>query len=72
MVTIVLDTNVLVATLLRGGGSGRAVLRACLLGHYQAVLGPALRAEYEGLLAARCCSPTPRFRPRNEANCSMV
>jgi predicted nucleic acid-binding protein len=30
MVTVVLDTNVLVAALLRGGGTGRAVLRACL------------------------------------------
>ena len=47
MVTLVLDTNVLVAALLRGGGTGRAVLRACLRGQYQPVLGPALLAEYE-------------------------
>jgi len=44
MVTVVLDTNVLVAALLRGGGTGRAVLRACLRGQYQPVLGPALLA----------------------------
>lgn len=45
-----LDTNVLVAALLRGGGSARAVLRACLRGQYQPVLGPALLAEYEDIL----------------------
>lgn len=50
MTTVVLDTNVLVAALLRGGGTGRAVLRACLRGQYQPVLGPALLAEYEDVL----------------------
>lgn len=50
MVTVVLDTNVLVSALLRGGGAGRAVLRACLRGQYQPVLGPALLAEYEDVL----------------------
>ncbi len=50
MVTQVLDGNVLVAALLRGGGTGRAVLRACLRGQYQPVLGPALLAEYEDVL----------------------
>jgi putative PIN family toxin of toxin-antitoxin system len=50
MITVVLDTNVLVAALLRGGGAGRAVLRACLQGQYQPVLGPALLAEYEDVL----------------------
>ncbi|HMN76320.1 MAG TPA: putative toxin-antitoxin system toxin component, PIN family [Burkholderiaceae bacterium] len=50
MATVVLDTNVLVSALLRGGGAGRAVLRACLRGQYQPVLGPALLAEYEDVL----------------------
>ena len=50
MPIIVLDTNVLVAALLRGGGSARAVLRACLRNEYQPVLGPALLAEYEDVL----------------------
>ena len=50
MPIIVLDTNVLVAALLRGGGSARAVLRACLSSLYQPVLGPALLAEYEDVL----------------------
>ena len=50
MVTLVSDTNVLVAALLRGGGAARAVLRACLRERYQPVLGPALLAEYEDVL----------------------
>jgi putative PIN family toxin of toxin-antitoxin system len=50
MTTVVLDTNVLVAALLRGGGSARAVLRACLREQYRPVLGPALLAEYEDVL----------------------
>lgn len=50
MVTVVLDANILVAALLRGGASARAVLRACLNEHYQPVLGPALLAEYEDVL----------------------
>lgn len=50
MPTVVLDTNVLVSALLRGGGAGRAVLRACLRGSYEPVLGPALLAEYEDVL----------------------
>lgn len=50
MATVVIDTNVLVAALLRGGGLARQVLRACLRGHYQPVLGPALLAGYEDVL----------------------
>ena len=50
MPIVVLDTNIMVAGLLRGGGSARAVLRACLSGQYQPVLGPALMAEYEDVL----------------------
>ena len=34
-----------------GGASARAVLRGCLNGNYQAVLGPVLLAEYEGFLS---------------------
>ena len=50
MPTVVVDTNVLAAALLRGGGAARAVLRACLNQHYQPVIGPALLAEYEDVL----------------------
>ena len=72
MPTIVLDTNVLVAALLRGGGSARAVLRACLRDQYQPVLGPALLAEYEDVLGRSTCSPTPCCQPRSAVKCSMV
>jgi putative PIN family toxin of toxin-antitoxin system len=50
MPVILLDTNVLVAAMLRKGGSARAVFRACLNEQYLPVLGPALLAEYEKLL----------------------
>ena len=68
MVAIVLDTNVLVAALLRGGGTGRAVLRACLRGQYQPVLGPALLAEYEDVLgrAELFATSVLSVRERNE------
>jgi putative PIN family toxin of toxin-antitoxin system len=46
----VIDTNVLVASLLRGGGAARNVVRACLTRQYQPLLGPALLAEYEDVL----------------------
>jgi putative PIN family toxin of toxin-antitoxin system len=49
----VIDTNVLVASLLRGGGAARNVVRACLTRQYQPVLGPALLAEYEDVLGRR-------------------
>lgn len=51
MPTVVIDTNVLVAALLRGGRAARGVLRACLEGPYQPVLGQALLAEYEDVLS---------------------
>lgn len=50
MITLVVDTNILVAALLRGGGTARAVLRSCLNEQYEPVLGPALLAEYEDVL----------------------
>ena len=50
MPVVVLDTNIAVPALLPGGDSARAVLRSCLNGQYQPVLGPALLAEYEDVL----------------------
>lgn len=50
MTTAVIDTNVMVAALLRNGGSARAIVRACLSEQYFPVLGPALLAEYEDVL----------------------
>ena len=48
---IVLDTNVLVSALLGGGGASREVLRRCIQGVYQPLLGAALFAEYESVMA---------------------
>jgi putative PIN family toxin of toxin-antitoxin system len=47
----VIDTNILLAALLKNGGSSRAVIRACLTEQYFPVLGPALLAEYEDVLS---------------------
>ena len=50
--SLVLDTNVLVSALLRGqGGVSRQVLRRCLTRLYQPLVGAALLAEYEDVLA---------------------
>ena len=47
---IVVDTNIFVAALLGPGGASRSVLRACLDGRVQPLMGAALFAEYESLL----------------------
>ena len=44
-----LDTNIFVSALL-GKGASRAVLRACLEGRLQPLMGAALFAEYESLM----------------------
>jgi putative PIN family toxin of toxin-antitoxin system len=48
---IVLDTNIFVAALLGPGGASRSVLRACLDGRLQPLMGEALFVEHESLLA---------------------
>lgn len=48
---IVLDTNVVVSALLSGGGASREVLRRCIQGIYRPLLGAALFAEYESVMA---------------------
>jgi predicted nucleic acid-binding protein len=47
---VVIDTDVLVSALQRGGRSTRAVLRACLQGQYRPAIGPALLAESEDVV----------------------
>jgi putative PIN family toxin of toxin-antitoxin system len=47
MVSVVLDTNVVVAALRSGGGASRRAIRGCLAGAYEPLFGPALLAEYE-------------------------
>jgi len=46
----VIDTNILVSALLTAGPN-RQVIRACLLGRLQPLIGSALFLEYEDLLA---------------------
>ena len=48
---IVVDTNVFVAAVASPGGASREVLRRCLLGRYEPIMGQALLAEYESVLS---------------------
>ena len=48
---IVVDTNVFVAALSSPDGASREVLRQCLLGRHEALMGQALFAEYESMLS---------------------
>ncbi len=48
---VVLDTNVLVAAAYNPASASRRVVEACLGGNLTAVLSPALRREYEFVLA---------------------
>lgn len=68
MAAVVLDTNNLVAALLRGGASASRVARLCVDGHYHAVLGPALLAEYEDVLVRTdlFVDPVLSAKERNE------
>jgi putative PIN family toxin of toxin-antitoxin system len=50
MISVVIDTNVLVAGLRSDGGASRAVLRDALLGKIEPLFGNALWLEYEDLL----------------------
>ena len=49
--SVVIDTNVLVAALRRGGGPNRRILRLCFESRLRPVVGQALLTEYESLLA---------------------
>lgn len=48
---VVIDTNILVGALLRDGGTCRAVVRLCLEGKLQPLVGVALFAELEDVLS---------------------
>lgn len=48
---VVLDTNIIVGAMLRDGGACRAVLRLCLQGEVQPIIGVALFAELEDVLS---------------------
>ena len=48
---IVLDTNVFVAAVSSPDGASREVLRRCLKGRYDPLMGQALMTEYESVLS---------------------
>jgi putative PIN family toxin of toxin-antitoxin system len=50
-VSVVLDTNVVTAALLRGGKAVRTILRGAFEGHYTPLMGSALFAEYQDVCA---------------------
>lgn len=50
---VVLDTNIIVGAMLREGGAARAVLRLCLQGDIQPIIGMALFAEMEDVLSRK-------------------
>jgi predicted nucleic acid-binding protein len=64
---IVLDTNVIVAALQRGGTSVRQILRGALDGHYRPLMAAALYSEYvdvcsrASLFASSVLSSSERF-----------
>ncbi|EDN67060.1 Protein of unknown function DUF132 [Beggiatoa sp. PS] len=48
---IVVDTNIFIAALLSTNGISRLMIRACLEGAFQPLMGMALFTEYEDLMA---------------------
>jgi predicted nucleic acid-binding protein len=64
MTLIVVDTNVVVAATLRGGLPARGVVRACLDGGYQPLIGAALFAEMEDVFAREDPFKTSPLTPR--------
>ena len=48
---IVVDTNVFVAAVSSPDGASREVLRCCLQGRYEPIMGQALLTEYESVLS---------------------
>ena len=50
---VVIDTNVLVGALLRPAGMNRNIIRVCLQGRLQPVVGQALFLEYEDVLGRK-------------------
>lgn len=59
---IVVDTNVFVGACL-GLGAASRVVEACLLGQHQALMGAALLAEYEDVLAREALFAKSRLVP---------
>ena len=50
MITIVVDTNVLLAACLKEEGASRTLVKRCLTGQYRPLIGTALFLEYEDIM----------------------
>jgi putative PIN family toxin of toxin-antitoxin system len=50
---IVIDTSVFVSALIGADGPSRKLIRYCLLGRYQPLIGNALFAEYEAVMGRK-------------------
>jgi uncharacterized protein len=61
-VIVVVDTNVFVGACL-GTGAASQVIEACLLGRFQPLMGAALLAEYEDVLARQTLFARSRLGP---------
>ena len=64
VVIAVVDTNVLVAAMIGGHGASREVVRACLKGRIQPLVGAALFAEYESVMAREALFARSVLAPR--------
>ena len=51
MITAVIDTNVFISALMKADTAPRALLRRCLLGQVQPLIGNALYSEYEDIMS---------------------
>lgn len=61
------DTNVLVSAILSPGGAARAVLRRCLNGEAQPLMGNALFLEYEDVLSREAVFAAAPIGPEDRA-----
>jgi len=68
-----IDTNVFAGALVGGTGYNRRVIRDCLYGAIEALMGQAPFLEYEDVLRPKRDFPDPRHsRDRNGRNCSRL
>jgi len=63
----VVDTNVLVSAMLSSQGTNRQVLRACLKGAAEPLVGTTLFQEYTDLLARPVMRRSPLSAPKRDA-----
>jgi putative PIN family toxin of toxin-antitoxin system len=72
MVSVVIDTNVLVAGLRSDGGASRAVLRDALQGRIEPLFGNALWLEYEDVLGRDIWTDTTNDQERRQVLAALA